>query len=314
MQEDLNISVIIPAYNEEAFIGRAIDSVMKQSLLPKEIIVVDDGSTDRTGEVVKNYNNVNYIRKENAGLAAARNTGIQASKSEFIAFLDSDDEWDMDYLKNSWEMLSSHPDINWCCSAYDRRLVNGEIAFTKKVDEKWIKDGVIENYFACEAQEHFSITITMIVKRIVFIEVGMFDSGISQFGEDLDMWFRIALENPSIIYSSRVGAQYWERKGSITDNIKVDIPRFLHRIQRSESAALIKGLEARQMSEPVIVDWLNRAVKESVRQSDKDNMSYIHKYYGNRLSFKYFCLLIVSMKIPTFIIKNFINMRNTLIH
>ena len=90
------VSVIIPTYNRAHLVGRAIRSVLNQTYQDFEIIVVDDGSTDNTEEVVKSFNDprIRYIRhEENKGAAAARNTGIKAAKGKFIAFQDSDDEW-----------------------------------------------------------------------------------------------------------------------------------------------------------------------------------------------------------------------------
>src|SRR3954471_10824120 len=91
---DISISVIIPAYNVEAHIERAIRSVLRQTLQPREILVVDDGSTDRTGEIVMQFGApVRLLRQLRQGAAGARNTGIRESRGDLIAFLDADDEW-----------------------------------------------------------------------------------------------------------------------------------------------------------------------------------------------------------------------------
>jgi len=90
----MDISVIIPTYNGSKFIKETIESVLSQTILPKEIIVVDDGSTDDTKNILKTYHNhVRYIYQKNAGSAAATNTGIKASSGDFLAFLDHDDIW-----------------------------------------------------------------------------------------------------------------------------------------------------------------------------------------------------------------------------
>ncbi|KKK55641.1 hypothetical protein LCGC14_3072500, partial [marine sediment metagenome] len=89
-----SVSVVIPAYNIGDFIARAINSVLAQTHPPDEIIVVDDGSTDNTGEVVKGFGEkVIYIHQQNGGLSAARNTAMRASTCKWISFLDGDDEW-----------------------------------------------------------------------------------------------------------------------------------------------------------------------------------------------------------------------------
>src|SRR5687768_12542943 len=89
------VSVVIPAYNYGRFVGAAIESVLGQTFADFELVVVDDGSTDDTGDVVARYSDsrLRYIRKENAGLPAARNTGIRAGTADLVAFLDADDTW-----------------------------------------------------------------------------------------------------------------------------------------------------------------------------------------------------------------------------
>ena len=90
----LNISVVIPTYNRKQLLKRAIDSVFNQTLFPKEIIVVDDGSTDGTKDwILDKYPDINYIQQNNNGVSSARNVGIKAAKGLWISLLDSDDEW-----------------------------------------------------------------------------------------------------------------------------------------------------------------------------------------------------------------------------
>ncbi|MBU1710567.1 MAG: glycosyltransferase, partial [Proteobacteria bacterium] len=104
------VSIIIPTYNRSAFLQEAIDSVLAQSYSPYEIIVVDDGSADDTPEVVKAYESkVRYIRRENSGPAAARNTGIKAARSDYIAFLDDDDRFDKRKLEIQVKAMVDNP-------------------------------------------------------------------------------------------------------------------------------------------------------------------------------------------------------------
>ncbi len=110
----LRFSVVIPAYNAAGIIGRAIDSVLAQSYAPLEIIVVDDASSDDTQELVaqKYAHDVKYIRKiNNGGSSVARNTGMDAAKGDFIAFLDADDIWHPDKLMLMNTILTSKPEI-----------------------------------------------------------------------------------------------------------------------------------------------------------------------------------------------------------
>ena len=103
----MKISVVIPAYNAAAWIRRAVNSVLSQTRPADEIIVVDDGSTDGTGDIVRMYDGrVRLLQQANAGAAAARNTGILAATGDWIAFLDADDEWLPQKLQRQTEYLN----------------------------------------------------------------------------------------------------------------------------------------------------------------------------------------------------------------
>ena len=89
-----SVSVVIPTLNHGRYIRRAIDSVLAQTKAPDEVVVVDDGSTDDTEEVLASYGNaIQYVYQDNQGVSAARNTGIRLSTSNWVAFLDADDDW-----------------------------------------------------------------------------------------------------------------------------------------------------------------------------------------------------------------------------
>jgi glycosyltransferase involved in cell wall biosynthesis len=106
------ISVIIPAFNREAYLAEAIESALRQTLPPGEIIVVDDGSTDRTGEIARSFGEkVRCITQDNQGVGAARNTGIKAAAGDKIALLDSDDVWMERKLEAQEAYLDAHPGV-----------------------------------------------------------------------------------------------------------------------------------------------------------------------------------------------------------
>ncbi|MDQ7045188.1 MAG: glycosyltransferase family A protein, partial [Sulfurimonas sp.] len=119
----MNISVVIPTYNRYDFLKRALASVYTQTHLPDEVIVIDDGSTDKTSEIQKDFPQIIYIYQKNAGVSSARNLGIKNAKYEWIAFLDSDDTWDEDKLKKQIEFHTNNPEI-----------------FMSYTAEKWIRD------------------------------------------------------------------------------------------------------------------------------------------------------------------------------
>lgn len=104
-----SISVVVPTYNCGAFIAEAIDSILAQTRVPDQIIVVDDGSTDDTEQVVGRYPQVEYIGQRNGGVSAARNTGLDAARGEFVTFLDADDRWRPAFVERLHGLLATEP-------------------------------------------------------------------------------------------------------------------------------------------------------------------------------------------------------------
>lgn len=111
----MNVSVVVPAYNAAGFIRRAVESALRQSLPPTEIVVIDDGSADATAELARSYGPpVRCVIQANAGSSAARNRGIEEARCEWVGFLDADDEWFPSKLGRQAEILASHPGLVWC--------------------------------------------------------------------------------------------------------------------------------------------------------------------------------------------------------
>lgn len=131
MTTEIKISVIIPTYNREKLIGRAIESVLAQTRKADEIIIVDDGSTDHTGKMVQNYSkDIKYIFQENKGGAAARNTGIENAQYEWIAFLDSDDYWLENHLEKMEHAIS---ETNMEANLYFADIQMSELELNKRL-------------------------------------------------------------------------------------------------------------------------------------------------------------------------------------
>ena len=143
------VSVIIPTYNREGILGRSIESVLNQTYTEFELIIVDDGSTDNTRQLVENIHDDRisyYYVKNNSGAAAARNYGIERAEGEYIAFQDSDDYWHSDKLEKQMKVMESNPDIGFVFHAirYDgddnsrtEASSDGKAIEIKKKINKW---------------------------------------------------------------------------------------------------------------------------------------------------------------------------------
>jgi len=185
------ISVIIPTYNRGYLLARAIRSVVNQTYQNFEIIVIDDGSTDDTEEIMKKFHDerITYLRHENnKGAASARNTGIRAAKGEYIAFLDSDDEWLPKKLEKQIKILkSTSSKIGVVYTGFWR--IMGHKKFYVPVPEISPKEGNVYNNILCG--KFLVDTPAAIVKKVCFKKVGMFDESLPAL-EELDLWIKIS--------------------------------------------------------------------------------------------------------------------------
>lgn len=172
------VSVIIPVYNGEKYLAEAIESVLAQVYRPVEIIVVDDGSSDRTGDVARSYSEtVRYYYQQNSGCGAARNRGVQRSLGNFLSFLDADDLWVKGKLTLQMRMFETNPEVD---------LIFGHVSqfYSPDLDQAMRKkvacpEGKMPGYHAG----------TLLIRRETFLDVGLFDPAL-QCGEFLDWSFR----------------------------------------------------------------------------------------------------------------------------
>lgn len=188
-------SVIMPAYNAENYIAAAINSVLQQRCRDFELIVVNDGSVDRTQEVVAAFDDsrIMYVSQENAGVSAARNQGIVASKGEYVCFLDADDTWRENHLEELSALVREYPDCGMYITGYDIRLHGGVMIhrsdeILRNIPQRHFKSG--NGYDVLLRHGYFFNTNTICCKREVFDWVGLFEEGVTH-AEDDDMWFRI---------------------------------------------------------------------------------------------------------------------------
>lgn len=214
-----DISVVIPAYNAEKWIGRAIESVLNQTIVPAEILVVDDGSTDGTAQAIEEYGSrVRYIYQENAGCAAARNRGIEAATGQWIAFLDADDEWYPHKLELQVAILSRHKHLKWCACSYDIHTRSGSQQRTigHRSRREFVRVGFLPNALRAARRDSPFHTPGMLIHRSVFARVGLFDESLSQTSDN-DMWWQIAMHYPPIGYCPcPCDAVYMEIAGSVS--------------------------------------------------------------------------------------------------
>jgi glycosyltransferase involved in cell wall biosynthesis len=212
-KENPTVSVIIPTYNRAHLIGRAIQSVLNQTYRDFELIIVDDGSTDNTEEVVGSFKDsrIKYIHhKENKGGTAARNTGINDANGEYIAFLDSDDEWLPEKLEKQINCFAKCSDSVGAvyCLHYTK---DDSLGYMQQASLSKLKRGNVYNFLLngwCPS----STSLFMLSAR-VFEKSGMFDDNLPSF-QDYDLWVRVArhyefefVDEPLVVKHQHLGSQ-----------------------------------------------------------------------------------------------------------
>ena len=171
------VSCIVPVFNGERYLAEALDSILKQSYWPLEIIVVDDGSTDTTPAVAACYGDrIRYVRQDNAGAPAARNLGLRLAGGEFLAFLDSDDLWHPEKLERQMRRFEARPELDLCVTY----LQNFWIAELKNEENRF------KGHRLSQPLPGY-VTQTLLARRSAFYRVGWFDESL-KVGDPAD-WF-----------------------------------------------------------------------------------------------------------------------------
>ncbi|MCH7549008.1 MAG: glycosyltransferase family 2 protein [Candidatus Krumholzibacteriota bacterium] len=197
-----SVTALLPTHNRSVLLRRALASVCNQTSPPDEIIVVDDGSTDDTGEwLPREYPRVRYIRQEQRGVSAARNRGIQAAAGDWIALLDSDDEWLPQKLERQLSALREAPEYRLC-----------------HTDELWIRNGRRVNPMRKHTKRGGWIFVhclplcaispsSALLHRSLFTELGTFDESLPAC-EDYDMWLRVCSRYPVLFVDEALVVKY----------------------------------------------------------------------------------------------------------
>ncbi len=234
------ISVIIPTYNRARYLQRAIDSVLDQTHLPDELIIVDDGSTDNTAEIVDDVTSratfpMHFLRQENKGASSARNLGIQHALGDILCFLDSDDWWDTKKIELQLPLL----------------LENSNTLITHTL-EIWFRNGVRVNQKKKHAPGNGSIfsaclkmcvvgMSTVMARKELFEQYGVFDESLPCC-EDYDLWLRIAHEREFLLVKHPLTLKEGGREDQLSARYRLGMDRY--RIQ-----ALCNLLESKVLTE-----------------------------------------------------------------
>ena len=201
----MKYSVVIPLYNKEHYIAGTLRSVLTQTFPDYEVIVVDDGSTDHSLQACKEVRSdkIRVVQQVNQGVSAARNKGIELAAGEYICFLDADDTWHPDYLQNIETIVQKYPQSDIFVTAYRIIYANGRCKESRRLPQA---NGCLPSYWETLGKGYdFVWTSATTVRRTALLAAGGFRLG-EKIGQDLDLWARLARNNPCVAYASRVCA------------------------------------------------------------------------------------------------------------
>jgi hypothetical protein len=186
----LGVAVIMPLYNKRAHVARAIASVLRQSLADFRLIVVDDGSTDGSSELVAGLRDarLQLLRRTHAGPGAARNAGIAAADCDWIALLDADDEWQPNFLEATLAAARIAEDT---VAVYTDVAARGEPGMVRLIGS-----GAVPDYYGTRMRHGVSMSCSsVLVRRAALIAAGGFNEA-SHYAEDIETWFRLSCQGP----------------------------------------------------------------------------------------------------------------------
>ena len=208
-------SVIVPLYNKEREVESTLRSVLAQTYQPLEIVVVDDGSTDRSAEIVESLGSplISLIRQSNAGECAARNRAMSEARGEWFALLDADDEWKPEFLEEVAAMIEEWPDCGIYSTAFDIVSPTGRVRGNCPTQR-----GVVDNFWRESMTRYVTIPSATVLSRKAVEQLGGFPEGM-KMGGDQWMWIKLAshygvcfspraLCDYSMVASNRSGAIY----------------------------------------------------------------------------------------------------------
>ena len=206
------VSIIIPTYNRRDYITTALDSVLGQTYKDYEIIIVDDGSSDDTKEVIRPYGEIiRYFYQENRGIAAARNRGIRESRGEFIALLDSDDYWHPEKLKRQVNYLTENPQYGMVATRCSSIAPDGTFRKKNRPGKSgWILTDIFKS--------NFIRTSSALITRKCLDTVGLFDESLPEC-EEYDLWLRIAKDFPIAFINEPLTVYTDNPQGVSTDSL-----------------------------------------------------------------------------------------------
>jgi len=212
-------SVVIPLYNKADYIENTIKSVLDQTFTDYEIIVINDGSTDNSENLVRRFQDkrIEIFNQENQGVSVARNFGIEKAKGKLIAFLDADDYWFPDHLQVLANLYHHSPNCGIYCSRYKIKITEKHYLTPNHYGIDKAFEGIIEDYFASNKPYRITWTSSLAIPKEILKKLGGFTPGTTN-GQDLELWTKIGIEYPIAITNTITAIYNYDIPNSLAKN------------------------------------------------------------------------------------------------
>ena len=265
-----SVSVVITSYNHAKYLPEAILSVQQQTYHPIEVVVVDDGSTDNTKEVIAQFTGVNYIYQQNQGLSAARNTGIVHSSGQYILFLDADDWLYKEGVAINVAYFEKHPEAAFVSGAHDK--VNNE----GKVIEEVMEDVTKDHYLHLLQGNYIGMHAAVMYKKSI-LERFKFDSAL-KVCEDYDLYLRVAREFPVVHHTQKI-ATYRIHGSNMSSNEQLMLDGVLHVLERQKKELRTKEeIQASKAGRKIWKEYYLERIRENDGYSKRVKQQALWKY------------------------------------
>lgn len=284
-------SVIIPVYNKEKFVEKTLKSVLAQTFTDFEIVIVNDGSTDKSETIIFDTKDerIRYFPKSNEGVSIARNFGIEKAFADYICFLDADDYWHPDFLQTLHAYIQKLPDEKVFAMAYE--IETDKNVFPAQYSIPKTGDFEIVNYFEASKEASVLWTSSAAFHKDVFTKVGNFDPKIKS-GQDIDLWIRIGLVYP-VVFIPKIQSRYVYDFESLSRNSKY--------LNRKIDFSKFSSEEKTNKSLKYFLD-LNR-FSLAIKSKLIDDKASFHEYYNGIDTHKLPLKKRLLLNLPGFMLK-----------
>lgn len=289
----IEFSIVISVFNKEKYIAETLQSVLDQTFYDFEIIILNDGSTDKSEAEILKFNDprIKYFSQKNQGASAARNAAIKKAKNDYIALLDADDYWYPFYLEEQRNSIKAFPNEHVFATATQRKI-NGKVFDSVYSIAQGIESPIKLNYFKGSSLTSLLHSSSTVIHKKVFEKVGMYNPAIKS-GEDTDLYVRIGLEY-DIVFSRNICAAYVIRENSLFKTVRnlKEIANFeAYEVYEKDNKSLKKFLDLNRYSLCILakIEGDKTAFQKNLQKIDLENLSNKQRFLlrQNKIILKY---------------------------